>query len=129
MPLVAELDNWSLIVTFFVSVGFVIGASFIAPWWESVAGRTIVSIDVALGIALGPSTVHHFIPAIDLDSVAFAWYYFVSFCLVSGVTVWRLAMMYLVQRRGRQAAAAAARAAAEAEGMQEQPGDSRGQEA
>lgn len=124
MPLLAQLDDWSLVAAFFASVIFVIGASFLIPWWRTLAGRSMVLIDVALAVALAPSAEHHFFPGVTLDATAFAWYYFVSFCLVIGVTLWRLGVIYAVQRRGRKVAAA--RRAAEAEVVQQQTGGERG---
>jgi hypothetical protein len=103
--LVARLDDYAVVAAFFCSVLFIAGASFILPWWRSVTGQSMVMIDVALAVALGPSTLHHFDPGFNIATVTFAWYYFASFVFVCAVILYRLGAIFLVQRRGRAMAA------------------------
>jgi hypothetical protein len=91
-----DLADASVISAFLSSVIFVIGYSLRAPWWRYQVGRAVVSLDLALGLALLPSFLRlafHFSAADQF----YDWYATLSLFLVAAVTLWRLYTIVYVQ--------------------------------
>jgi len=61
----------------------------LAPWWENVIGRSIVFLDVLLGMAFIPSTISLFWSFNRLTSYIAAWVDIGIFILIAGGMVWR----------------------------------------
>ena len=97
MQTVTDLDRWAVLYAFGCSLLFLIGVSLIWKWWRSLAGRAMVLLDVMLALALLPSAIHQ-VFGLSLISEAFAWYYFGSLVSVGTTILWRLRVVWRVQR-------------------------------
>jgi hypothetical protein len=104
---VVDFDKAAVLSAFFSSLVFLIGYSFLAPWWRHPIGVSMASLDAGLAIALLPGTLHQ-LTGLSLSSVFFAWYYGASLFLVAGITLWRLVVILAVQRDAHLAAAQSA---------------------
>jgi len=91
-----SFDHVSAIVAFFSTLTFLVGYSLLAPWWRSPVGRAVASLDMALLLALLPSALH-LLFGLNVSYPWFAWYYGGSLFLVSAITLWRLAVIWVVQ--------------------------------
>lgn len=96
---VKSFDEAAVITAFASSVVFVLGYTLISPWWRSLAGRAMVSLDVGLLITLLPATLHYVLKY-GPGQTFFSWYYGCSLFLVSGITLWRLLVLWRIQTDG-----------------------------
>lgn len=94
-----SVANASVLTAFFSTLTFLLGYSALARWWRSPIGRAVASLDGALLLALLPSALHQLL-GLNLRYVWFAWYYAASLFLVSAITLWRLRVIWTVQREG-----------------------------
>lgn len=102
-PLAVDFLDWGTVAAEVASLIFLLGVTWIFPWYESMAGRAMVAIDAALFVALFPAFLH-FVFGLNTNTVFFVWYYGSSLWLVAIVTVSRLFLLYFVQRNGRRRA-------------------------
>ena len=94
---VITFDKIAVLTAFFSSVLFLVGYSVLAPWWRHPVGRAVASLDAGLTFALLPAALHQLF-GLSLISMFFAWYYGGSLFLVAGITLWRLVVIWTVQR-------------------------------
>jgi hypothetical protein len=99
--LAVDFLDWGTVASEIASLIFLLGVTWIFPWYETMAGRAMVTLDAALAIALFPAFLH-FIFGLNTNTMFFVWYYGVSLWLVAIVTVSRLGILYFVQRNGRR---------------------------
>lgn len=95
---VMTFDQWAVITAWCSSVIFLVGYSLIAPWWRHPIGRAVAFLDLCLALALCPSMLHQLFD-VNIQRIWFAWYYGCSLYLVSLVTLWRLVVIFMIQRR------------------------------
>ena len=100
-PLEISFLHWGTIAASVASIVFLLGVSWIFPWWQSMAGRAMVTIDAALFVALFPAFLH-FVFGLNTETDFFVWYYGASLWIVAIVTIARLVTLYLVQRNGER---------------------------
>lgn len=98
LPSVQLLDtaDASVIAAFVSSVLFVVYYTWRAPWWRYRVGRAMVSLDLALALALLPSFLRltlHFSAADQF----YDWYLTCSLFFVAFVTLWRMYTIRYVQ--------------------------------
>ena len=89
------------IVTFCTSIAFIAIYTLLAPWWQSMIGRSIVALDAALSLTLLPSVIHHLFGATSAESTFFAWFTLTAFAMVPCVIVWRAVILIRIQLRGK----------------------------
>lgn len=94
---VITFDKIAVLTAFFSSLVFIVGYSILAPWWRHPVGRAVASLDVGLTFALLPSALHQLF-GLSLISMFFAWYYGCTLFLVAAITLWRLVVIWTVQR-------------------------------
>jgi hypothetical protein len=94
----ASFDNIAALTAFLTTVVFLVGYSVLAPWWRNPVGRAVASLDVALLLALLPSALRQVFGLHFTRDGWFTWYYGATLLLVSAVTLWRLAVIWTVQR-------------------------------
>jgi hypothetical protein len=99
-PLAADFVDWGSVAAGISALIFLIGSTWAFPWYDSAAGRAMVSIDAGLFVALFPVLLHH-IFGLDTHTEFFLWYYASSLWLVAVITIWRLVTLWLIQRNGR----------------------------
>jgi hypothetical protein len=99
-PLGANILDWGTVAAAVSSLIFLLGSTWVFPWYDSPAGRAMVSIDGVLFLALLPALLHH-IFGVNTQTTFFIWYYAASLWTVAGVTLWRLVTLWLIQRNGR----------------------------
>ena len=100
-PLAVSFLDWGTVAASAASILFLLGVSWIFPWWQTMAGRAMVTIDAALAVALFPAFLH-FVFGLNTETTFFVWYYGSSLWLVAIVTMSRLVILYLVQRNGER---------------------------
>ena len=61
----------------------------LAPWWENAIGRSIVALDILLGMAFIPTTISLFWRFNRLSSYIAAWADIGIFTLIAGGMIWR----------------------------------------
>lgn len=99
MPSVG-FEHACLLVSFIASAVFILGYSMLAPWWRYAVGRTVVSLDFGIMLALLPGMLRVWF-GVRVTSAFFAWYYCFSLLLLAGITLWRLYAIYRLQQQGR----------------------------
>lgn len=99
MRVVAEFDEWALLAAFFCSLLFVGVCTVVWRWWRTSMGRTVVSISVALSLAMLPAALHY-VFGLSVANVWFAGYYGCSLLLVAGIELRRAWAVWSEQRAG-----------------------------
>lgn len=103
MIALADNADAAVITAWAASVVFVIGYTFKwpgkirAPWWRYRVGRAMVSLDVALMLALLPTVLRLVLHLNASHFVFFTWYFIVSLYVVAATTLWRLRTITYVQ--------------------------------
>jgi hypothetical protein len=72
----------------------------LAPWWKTVIGRTIMRLDILLGLALIPTTLSLFFQFSRLTSHIAAWVDIGIFILIAAELFWRSATWVRIHHRG-----------------------------
>lgn len=85
---------------------FVMIYTALAPWWRNVIGRSIVTLDILLGMAFLPSTISLFWQFNRLTSYIAAWMDIGIFTLIAAGMTWRCVMWVRIHRKGRSNATA-----------------------
>ena len=93
--------NGSLLAAFFASVLFVLGATFIFPWWKSRLGESLVIMDALWALTMLP-LVLGFFGLISDRGILFTQYYAATLSLTAATALWRLWVIYREQRGERQ---------------------------
>lgn len=101
MRAAAEFDEWALLAAFFASLLFVAVCTVTWRWWRTVMGRTVVSISVALSLAMLPAALHYLL-GLSVANLGFAVYYGCSLTLVAGIEVRRAVAVWREQRGARE---------------------------
>jgi len=94
---VLTFDKVAVLCAFFASIVFMTGYTILAPWWRHPVGRAIVSLDFALSAALTPSVLR-LLFGVNIQTLWFAWYYGLALLSVAAITLWRLWVIFAVQR-------------------------------
>lgn len=84
-----DLTDAFVIGMFAAALVFVGRYTKIAPWWRHLAGKAMVSLDVANAIILIPSLLL-LIFHIHVNTDFFAWYRVCSLAVGFGIIVWRI---------------------------------------
>lgn len=82
------LDESGLLAAFFGSMVFLIAVSCVSQWWATRWGRSVVSLDAALFIALLPTALHY-LTGLSLRDEFFTYYYAGSMYLACATSLWR----------------------------------------
>jgi hypothetical protein len=96
----SDLGSIDVLIAFCASVAFVVGYTFIAPWWRYEVGRTMAALDIGISLTLFPSVLHHWF-GVAVNTPFFAWYQDMSLLLVAGIALWRLWVVFRVQQDAR----------------------------
>lgn len=92
--------RYSIVAAFCASALFLAAASFLMPWWQSLAGRTLVLIDALWAVSLFPLFLSA-VTGIRETSVFYIEYYAASLSLAALATVWRIWALWAVRKRRR----------------------------
>lgn len=94
---VTTFDEFAVLFSFWSAVVFILGYTAISPWWRYSVGRAIVALDAALMLTLLPSALHLMFGLMPRTSF-FAWYDGFGFVLVGLICLWRLWVVWRVQK-------------------------------
>ena len=97
---VADWQEAAFFWAFGAAAAFPLVYSRVARWWDRWVGWTMVSLDLAFLIALGPSFLHYTL-GVTL-STWYAWYHVGSLALSGTVVAWRTWTVWWVQRQNRR---------------------------
>lgn len=96
--------QWGMNFAFWSAITFAAFAGVVWPWWKSSWGINIISLEIAIALAL-------FEPVLQVDfgvnitsSVVFAWVGVFALWLVGVISVWRGALVISAQVKGRRQA-------------------------
>lgn len=101
----AQAGTWldaSLLAAFFASVLFIIGATFIFPWWKYPLGQALVIVDLLWTLTMLPLVLSLFGVVSD-KGVFYVEYFAATLSLTSIAIMWRLWVIYKEQRKERKA--------------------------
>ena len=94
------MDSFVVYWAFGAAVAYIVGYSVMAPQWiRHAVGRSMVSLAGALALALLPSVLHYAV-GVNLFRPWFLWYYRASLFAIGLIMLWRLVVVYRVQRGG-----------------------------
>ena len=110
---VADYGEIVTLAAFFAAVGFVTLYTYLAPWYKSSLGRSIVALDSALALTVLPSVLHFLFGVSVLESKPFAIFALSSFTTIPLIIVWRGYLLWRIQVGVRRAEADAMSAEAE----------------
>ena len=92
-------SEWVIQLAFWSSLAFVAWYSAWAPWWRSSIGRAIVALDSAVALATFPTVLGLIFGAAVVASAFFAWLTVFAFGCIPVITIWRMVIVYRIQRR------------------------------
>lgn len=98
--LLADLSAWVVQLAFWSSLAFVAWYSLVAPWWRYPIGRAIVALDSAIALATGPAVAGLIFGAAVVSARFFQWVTVAAFGAIPLITVWRMVIVWRVQRAG-----------------------------
>lgn len=96
LQLITDLLIWGGGFLFWVSGAFPVVVSVIWPWWQSWWGRNIVSLDVAIALALLPSTLYHQFGVMP-STYLFGWITVGALFGAGIVVAWRTVLIFRTQ--------------------------------
>jgi hypothetical protein len=99
--LVADLGSDVVFFACAGSVAFLVVYLALARGWRTEIGRSLITLDAGLTLALAPSVLHRLF-GFSLASIGFAWYFVASIAIVGAATWWRTWFVIKVQWRGRR---------------------------
>ena len=97
--LVAELTNWGLNVAFWAATSFLLVISIVWPWWKSQWGTNIMLLELAITLALLPTTLSRDFGLHVLSNATAAWLEVAALWLVGIIIIWRGGMIITEQLR------------------------------
>lgn len=88
---------------FWAAISFPAITALYWPWWKHAWGLTIVSLDLALALALlGDVLVLEFgMSQTGLPALVFSWVEAIALCMIPCIIVWRGVLTFITQRRAR----------------------------
>lgn len=100
VQVLADVHQIAVQAGFWVALAFPVVTGAYWPWHRSWWGRNLVALDMVIMLALLGSTLHY---EFGLDyghapGHVLLWVTAVSLCLVPAVLIWRMVMIWLVQR-------------------------------
>lgn len=98
--LIADLIDAAVALLFWVCAVFPVIVGIVWPWWQSWWGRNIVSLEVALAVALLPSVLHKEF-GLNTDTYVYGWLVVASLFAAAIIVVWRSVMIFIIQHRNR----------------------------
>jgi len=98
-----DVADSAIITAFLCSIIFILGYTWLAPWWHYPVGRALISLDAALLTTLLPSVIR-LVFRVNGHTVFFTWYTAASIFLVAAATLWRLKTINHVQHTSRRSA-------------------------
>lgn len=93
------MDSWSAYFAFGAALVYITGLTLMSPWWKTPVGRSMFALAAAIAIALLPSVLHYAI-GLNLGYPWFRWYYRASLHTIGAILLWRLVVLWRVQRCG-----------------------------
>lgn len=97
-----ELVKWGINVAFWPAIAFTPVISFFWPWWKSFWGINIVTLELAIALALIVSIVHTDFGVAVVSNLALAWTEVIALWLVGIIIIWRGALVIITQVRGNR---------------------------
>lgn len=88
-----------VLLTFLSSLGFVVTYHFLARWWETEFGRSLMIYQIAMTVILGLSAFQTFT---GFHHSALTVFGLVVFAVVPLALTWRLLVLIRAQRRARR---------------------------
>jgi hypothetical protein len=98
--LIRDLGEYAIWFSFLAAVGFPLVTSLFWPWWRSEWGWNIVTLEMAIAVALLPAWMHFAFGLTTRGSYGFAWLQVGAVTLVGVIIVWRTVLIFLTQRHG-----------------------------
>ena len=88
-------------VIFYTSIAFIIGVSFIWPWWQDQLGWSIITKTAALAIVLLQPMLIIWLGPNEFTSARWlSWFSVWVLFLVPAALIWRFIVIYRIQRKG-----------------------------
>jgi hypothetical protein len=104
--ILADISEWVIQLAFWCSLAFIAWYTIWAPWWRYSVGRAIVALDSAIALATGPTVAGLIFGPSLVSGRFFQWLTVAAFGAIPVITVWRMAIVFRVQRvAARQAPA------------------------
>lgn len=94
------LAKWGMNLAFWSAAGFVVLIGCVWPWWRSFWGMNIVTLEVAIMLALLGSIISVDFNSNVSDNLWFAWLTVSALWLVGVIIVWRGLLVVTEQIRG-----------------------------
>lgn len=94
---VADYGEIVTLAAFFSAIGFIALYSFVAPWYKSTLGRSIVALDTAVALTVFPSVLHFLFGVTSLQSEAFAFFTLAAFSAIPIIIIWRGWLLWQLQ--------------------------------
>jgi hypothetical protein len=91
-PVVIQAAFWS-------ALAFIALYSAIAPWFRYPIGRALVALDSAIMLATLPTVLGLYFGAGLVSGAFFQWLTVCAFGAIPVVTVWRMAIVWKIQRQ------------------------------
>ncbi|MBS2962586.1 hypothetical protein KGA66_05975 [Actinocrinis puniceicyclus] len=91
------MDSWSVCFPFAAALVYIAGYTAMARWWRTPVGRSMVSLAVAIALALLPAVLHY-AAGLALTRRWFRWYDRGSLNAIGVILLWRLVVLWRVQR-------------------------------
>lgn len=98
LQLLTDLANIGAGLLFWVCFAFPFVIAMVWPWWQSWWGRNIVSLEIALAMALLPSVLHRELE-LSASTYLFGWIIVGALFAAAAIVIWRGVMIFRVQRR------------------------------
>lgn len=98
--LIADISDVVILYTFWVTALVPVAVASFWRWWRHELGWTFVIMDVLLALALSPAAARRMF-GIPITSPGFEWFTLAAIALIAPVTVWRVSVLWRVQRGPR----------------------------
>jgi hypothetical protein len=96
LTVATDVFNLFTVTAFLAAVLFIINYSRRADWWRYSIGRTVVSFDVTIIVTLLPRVIR-LLFGFSASSLFYVWYSAAALAVVTGVALWRTAVINRVQ--------------------------------
>jgi hypothetical protein len=100
VQLIRDLGEYAIWFSFLAAVAFPLVTSLFWPWWQHSWGWNIVTLEMAIAVALLPAWLHYAFGFTIAASTGFAWLQVGAVMLVGVIIVWRTVLIFLTQRHG-----------------------------
>ena len=102
LQLLADIDTWIVLATFWVAALFVPIVSLFWPWWPEPFGRATMSLELLIALALLPAALRRMF-GISITNIGFAWFGTIILACIAPRIIWLGVSIWKLQRNGNRA--------------------------